>query len=408
MRSEKDWRVRTALINSMYWYGYSIAYTTYMRGLSDANQHVVLATIGEMTKYGSAKSIEFFLEKAKLETRPIISTAYYAAALKLCPVKARDTKINISQILIEKYKASKDLYEQGSILDALTGYADNYKFIKEQTFARDAKPVIKSYGIEALVKLRRNPEFGYSFGKGQREAVRILDSLFQMAILTGDPALTAVASEVLRDSTMGFRERLVNDPRFLSDGQRKLKLPRDIEAYNELQKTIDHFTYKKTPTKKVDYNHSIDYAVLNELSATPTAIIKTAKGEIELKLFPQIAPGSVANFVKLANAGFFNNKVFHRVVPNFVVQGGCPRGDGWGSQDFTIRSEFSIQAHYDDAGWVGMASAGKDTESSQWFITHSPTPHLDGRYSIFAKVIKGMDTVDKLVVGDKMTSVKIQ
>jgi cyclophilin family peptidyl-prolyl cis-trans isomerase len=93
------------------------------------------------------------------------------------------------------------------------------------------------------------------------------------------------------------------------------------------------------------------------------------------------------------------------VVPNFVIQGGCNRGDGWGSEDYSIRSEFSMRRYTE--GSVGMASAGKDTEGTQWFITHSPTPHLDGRYTIFAVVEEGMDVVHKIEVGDLIEKVEL-
>lgn len=119
-----------------------------------------------------------------------------------------------------------------------------------------------------------------------------------------------------------------------------------------------------------------------------------------MQLFVEEAPGSVVNFVKLVNSGYYNNKYFHRVVPNFVIQTGCNRGDGFGSEDYSIRSEFSQRKY--KTGSVGMASAGKDTEGTQWFITHSPTPHLDGKYTIFAEVISGMDVVHKIEVGDSI------
>jgi cyclophilin family peptidyl-prolyl cis-trans isomerase len=88
-----------------------------------------------------------------------------------------------------------------------------------------------------------------------------------------------------------------------------------------------------------------------------------------------------------------------------VVQGGCPRGDGWGSEDYSIRSEF--MPHPYATGSIGMASAGKDTEGTQWFITHSPTPHLEGRYTLFAEVVNGMDIVDQLEIGDTITGIEI-
>ena len=117
------------------------------------------------------------------------------------------------------------------------------------------------------------------------------------------------------------------------------------------------------------------------------------------------APGSVASFVELVRSGFYNGKSFHRVVPNFVVQGGDPRGDGWGSVDYNLRSEFADLRY--GAGAVGLASAGKDTESCQWFITHAPAPHLDGRYTIFAQVVGGLEVVEKLEIGDKIEQIEL-
>ncbi len=107
----------------------------------------------------------------------------------------------------------------------------------------------------------------------------------------------------------------------------------------------------------------------------------------------------------MAKQGYFNGKNFHRVVPNFVIQGGCNRGDGYGGEDYSIRSEFANLRYQE--GSVGMASAGKDTEGTQWFVTHSPTPHLDGRYTIFAQVEEGMDVVNKIEVDDVIDGVVV-
>jgi peptidyl-prolyl cis-trans isomerase B (cyclophilin B) len=129
------------------------------------------------------------------------------------------------------------------------------------------------------------------------------------------------------------------------------------------------------------------------------AIIRCEYGTVEIKLYGDDATQTVANFVKLARKGFYSNNTFHRVVPNFVVQGGCPRGDGWGDDGYYIRSEFN-RFHY-SRGAVGIAHSGKDTGGTQFFINHSPQPHLDGRYTIFGRVTKGMDVVDKIRQGDK-------
>ncbi|MFQ6116277.1 MAG: peptidylprolyl isomerase, partial [bacterium] len=136
------------------------------------------------------------------------------------------------------------------------------------------------------------------------------------------------------------------------------------------------------------------------------ALIKTNRGGIEIKLFTEQAPLTVLNFVQLAQEGFYDGLTFHRVVPNFVIQAGDPRGDSWGSPGYSIRSEFNKHPYI--RGTVGMASAGKDTEGCQFFITHSPQPHLDGRYTAFGQVTSGMEVVDAIQEGDVMELVAIR
>ena len=135
------------------------------------------------------------------------------------------------------------------------------------------------------------------------------------------------------------------------------------------------------------------------------AIIETEKGKIVLELFEEDAPNTVANFVKLANDGFYNGIKFHRVIPNFVIQGGCPRGDGTGGPGYTIKCEINSRKH--KTGTLSMAHAGKDTGGSQFFITHSPQPHLDGVHTVFGQVTEGMDVVNSIKQGDVMKTIKI-
>ena len=135
------------------------------------------------------------------------------------------------------------------------------------------------------------------------------------------------------------------------------------------------------------------------------AIIQTKKGDIELELFEKDAPNTVANFVKLINEGFYDGLTFHRVIPDFVIQGGCPRGDGTGGPGYTIKCETKGNPNKHGTGALSMAHAGKDTGGSQFFITHSPQPHLDGVHTVFGKVTKGMDVVNKIQAGDVMEKV---
>src|SRR5215510_3528959 len=136
-----------------------------------------------------------------------------------------------------------------------------------------------------------------------------------------------------------------------------------------------------------------------------TATIHTASGRIRIELFPQDAPITVDSFITLARKGFFNGLTFHRVVPNFVIQGGDPRGDGEGGPGYQIRCEINTRPYV--RGAVGMALSGKDTGGSQFFITHSPQPHLDGGYTVFGQVIGGMAVVDRIARGDVIRRVEI-
>ena len=135
------------------------------------------------------------------------------------------------------------------------------------------------------------------------------------------------------------------------------------------------------------------------------ALLVTSRGDIEWAFFRREAPQTVKNFVRLAERGFFKGSVFHRVVPDFVIQDGDPTGTGSGGPGYTIRCEYN-RIRY-QAGMVGMALSGKDTGGSQWFITESPQPHLDGRYTIFARVLRGMDVVRSIVQGDRLLDVRI-
>jgi cyclophilin family peptidyl-prolyl cis-trans isomerase len=139
---------------------------------------------------------------------------------------------------------------------------------------------------------------------------------------------------------------------------------------------------------------------------SPRAYIDTDRGTVELELAVLDAPLTVNNFIALARKGFFTGIAIHRVVPDFVVQDGDPRGDGEGGPGYTIRDEVNQRPYL--RGTVGMALDWQDTGGSQFFITHSPQPHLDGRYTVFGHVVSGMEVVDRLVPGDFVRGVRVR
>ncbi len=138
-----------------------------------------------------------------------------------------------------------------------------------------------------------------------------------------------------------------------------------------------------------------------------TATIDTDRGTIKLELFEKDAPGTVANFEKLAKKGFYDGLTFHRVIANFMIQGGCPKGTGTGGPGYTIKCETANNPHKHGTGALSMAHAGRDTGGSQFFITHRPCGHLDGVHTVFGQVLDGQKVVDAIRVGDKMKKVTI-
>jgi len=137
------------------------------------------------------------------------------------------------------------------------------------------------------------------------------------------------------------------------------------------------------------------------------ATMNTNKGVIELTLYPEYAPQTVNNFIFLAQEGFYDNISFHRVISDFMVQGGDPTGSGMGGPGYSFTDEFSGNPLTHEAKVISMANAGPNTNGSQFFITHSPQPHLDGHHTVFGKVTTGQDVVDAITQGDTITSIEI-
>ena len=138
------------------------------------------------------------------------------------------------------------------------------------------------------------------------------------------------------------------------------------------------------------------------------AVIETSRGVIELELYPQHAPKTVNNFVFLAKAGFYDDVSFHRVIKNFMIQGGDPTGTGRGGPGYKFEDELKENPLKHETGVISMANSGPNTNGSQFFITHSPQPHLNGRHTVFGKVVSGQDVVDAIQQGDKMLRVEIR
>jgi len=221
--------------------------------------------------------------------------------------------------------------------------------------------------------------------------------ILREANLLSEEFLNSKDPSILFEAALGFSPENVEAKKLAKAAFSEMKMPQNLEVAMAISSLTgdsiplleEYYSVKKT-TKNVSF-----------------ATIVNSKGNIKIKLYPEIAPLSVSAFIQLIEQGFYNGLTFHRVVPNFVIQGGCPVGDGLGGPDFLLKTETGL-LYYDIPGRVGLASAGSGTEGSQFFITHSPAPHLNGKYTIFAQVTAGMEVVDAIREGDKIQKIILE
>ena len=402
---EKDYRVKVNILKAFGSYKYIDNIDLILDHLDDENIHVANAAAQYLVDHGKRDDVEIYKTFAKKNLDHTVRAKIYASVLKHLPSYYIESRALIRSSLLRYLKELKGKpYVAKHYVAALGQDPYSYTYLKEA--AIDSGVVtIRTAGMEALSKIVSGKSFVNTFRfRSDRVKIEILD-IIKEQFAKGDVGTMAIGAGILSNEKIGYRNLIQNDS-FLIAAAAKLSLPREIETYNEIKKALAYINNVKYKAEKNSYNHPINWKTLATVSDSTIAVVRTNKGNFTIKLFGNTTPGSVANFIDLANDDFFDNKVYHRVVSNFVIQGGCPRGDGYGSLDYSIRSELP-QLYYDDEGYVGMASAGLNTEGTQWFVTHSPTPHLDGKYTIFGTVTEGMDVVHQIVEGDKIIDVII-
>ncbi len=410
IKTEQDWRVRCNLVNALGAFSYDTVRAIVAPLVFDSNAHVARTAATLFIEKGQPKDGDYYWRIAKNNPGlpwPVAVPLFQASNRWLSGRSEPESKDFVNFRLKEMFQNSKNPYERAACLTALAEFGWNYRWIHDRGFP-DAQPAVKTAAAAALKTIAQRRDFYAFFGEAAKGARRELYYYFREMIGMGDVGMIAEAADALTAPALDYRT--LRDSVRLTDllAARQKISDYDAETAMAMDKTLAFFENRPAPRPvRPAFNHPIDWKVLTGLSPNPQATIQTPKGAVVLELLPHWAPGSVANFVKLAKSDYFSGKNFHRVVANHVVQGGCPRGDGYGGEKYTLRTEIAL-AWYDAEGYVGMASGGPDTEGTQWFITHSPRPHLDGKYTIFAKVVKGMDVVHRLQMGDTMDRILIQ
>lgn len=295
---------------------------------------------------------------------------------------------------------ASNAYFKGMMISALSNapetHADVFRMIDKST-----NPVILNYGYECLKEQVKH--FAWEKNDTSMESLKPFFEYFKKGIERQDDASMCISAEALREPVCRFN-RFIESPDWIYITRGMLKIPEQLESKIELQKLIDYLV----GAQSVHYPEEpslIDWIFFNRFKTPQFIQLTTTKGVVKIKPNFELAPMTVFAVCSLTAQGYYNGKVWHRMVPAFVVQTGCPRGDGWRSPGFSTISEYSDVEY--SAGTVGMASAGRDTESSQWFISTAPTPHLESRYTIWGEVIEGFSNYQLLDVGDKIIKAEL-
>lgn len=282
--------------------------------------------------------------------------------------------------------------------------APNVRMAAAESFAevagRDAARWQRAWDADTLLAVRRTllPQArarGVDLAPGIEATWAVVnDWRYRIAALN-----TVERDAPLRPDTAIARRLLTDADERVQRAARARLGPRDSAVVRALRSTTP------VPRPLAEYEALVQRFVLSDAPAT-RAFIDTDHGTVTLELFGREAPLVVEAFVRLATTGVYRNTIFHRVVPNFVVQDGDASGDGSGSAGFTLRESWTRQRH--ERGCLGLATAGPDTGGSQYYMCHSSQPHLDGGYTVFGRVIDGFDVMDRIVQGDRMVRVRVQ
>ncbi len=424
--NDEDWRVRVNAVNALGTFRLrvddlkKVYFLIAFEGRRDSSLHVRLSAIRAMASSyaGDVPDPARFMDPFFEKFLPAGEWQERSAMLQSLSKMFDTSKEARFQEYVQAAMRDPNRYARALVLAALPTHPSSVNLLREAM--RDSFALVRLQALD-----------GASLLKG-----RDADAILEEGMRSTDATVFGVAAGYLADRhTTGNADALA---RKIVDGYASLQPPIDVESqlsvFDHLGKLksreavrflegfladsdavvarsaatqLETITGTKFLSQHKPRERKIDEALYRRLATrVPTAVVRTSQGDIRIELLFDQAPLTVMNFVRLTERGFWKNGVFHRVVPNFVIQGGDPTGTGWGGPGYSIRGEYHQQ--YYERGMVGMASAGKDTEGCQWFITHSSQWHLNGRYTIFGRVTTGMDVVDRIQVGDEIAGIDLE
>ncbi|MBT8190904.1 MAG: peptidylprolyl isomerase [Bacteroidia bacterium] len=402
---DQDYRVKCNIIRTLRNYEYISTIEKILPLFESENQHLALSACEYLKDKGIKEDVVVYRQIARKKLPPMVKAKMYESIMGILPYFYSKTKNATRWQIKQLLDAEEDVYVINTYLAALGNDPESYNVIIDYLDEK-TNPVILTAATDALGKILEHKDFDLIYKNYSRFHRRKILEFLKTQMLTGDEGIIGATAQIISNERSGLKP-LIDSLDFLMEAKEKLKVPGQIESVHMIENALAFLRGVNTPIlTKSESLKSPDWTILGDYEEDIKALVKTEKGVIEIDLYIDRAPGAVLNYIDLATSNYFDNKVFHRVVPNFVIQTGSPRGDNYGGKDYVIASSVA-EAYYEDEGYVGMASAGLHTESTQWFVTHSPTPHLDGKYTIFGKVSSGMDVVHDIQVGDRILDVII-
>ena len=406
LETAQDWRERVEVINALAGFEYASVRESIVEVLKDPHPLVGRAAGDFLVQHGVESDAALYLQLARDLPDPALKPYLYRAANRYLSPFLSDYRRRITNDLQQHYTNTADAYIRADQLRALGEFAWNFRILHGY-YLSATLPVERTAVAEALQAISDRPDFDTFFRSSTRRVRAELAVYFRQMIEGREEGPAYHAALALAGQAEAYRTAYP-DLDWLDATLEEFRLPQQVEAYREVYAARNALSGSSRPLPTMDDAKArpIDWARL-DAAAGKVITVTTSLGDITVALYPDVAPATVTSFLELVEQGYYNGKVFHRVVPNFVAQGGGPRGDGFGSEDFSVRSETPLR-YWDRAGLLGMASAGKDTEGVQFFITHRPTPHLDGKYTIFGEVTAGQPVVDRLVPGSRIDKIVLR
>lgn len=399
-QSRDEHFVRGKIINALMYYPRDSIIGFVFNALSDSSLYVQECAAQYLRFNLPFSYYESALSAVQTCSSEKVRSLLFEAALNAIPAYRKALKSQLSFQIHSIITDSPSLYEKQFLIGSLSAYPENAARLMGYYRSLE-NPILKSAVVQACVRILSTP----NSNENSQSFRRLYSFLFDV-LQKGSPADKAIIGMYLQDVDSPLRD-YYGLQTAIQQSLDSLTLPNDLETYyilQDVQSAVFDLDVQK-PTSEVYTD--IDWPVLNAMPNNEQVTLTINGKSFIFDLFKTAAPATVTQFINLIKSNYYTDKYIHRVVPNFVIQGGCLRGDGWSGIGITIPSEFDSEHLYDDAFYLGMASAGKDTESAQFFITTAPTPHLDGRYTIFGKSSRNYTNFSNLRVGDKIDAIKL-